>query len=104
MRVHAYFCEYEDQHEYNGDLINGCITYPVEITNEHAASSYGQYLVMICGEPRGPGDMPPGELQIPEAFYEELAPKLVAQGYEVCPAPVNDTWLESWRKGMPVKH
>lgn len=98
MRVEAYFCEW-----YDCDL-GGCITYPVEITTERPECSYGAPVVVIDGEARGAGEMPPGELQIPEALYDELAPRLRDLGYLVCTSPVDNWWLECWENGEPVEH
>jgi len=94
MRVNAYFCEYDDG--------RGCVTYPVVITDDHPAASHGKPIVLIDDEPRGPGDMPPGELQIPEDVYEELAYRLRELGYLVCASPVDEEWLECWERGEPV--
>lgn len=95
MKVNAFFCEWEEN-QY-------CVTYPVEITNEHPVCSYGQYVVIIDGEPLGPGEMPPGELQISKEVYDQLADKLKEQGYLVCGSPVDEDWLKCWDKGMPIK-
>jgi len=94
MKLQAYFCESDD---------GGCVTYPVVITDENPAASYGIPVVIIDGEPYGPGDMPLGQLQIPEAVYAEVAERLVEVGYEVCPAPVDAWWLERWKRGEPVE-
>ncbi len=71
------FCEYEDYCEEAG--LTGCITYPATITTERAESSYGRPVVVIDGEARGPGEMPPGALQVPEGIAERIR----ALGYEV---------------------
>ncbi|MBC7106234.1 MAG: hypothetical protein H5T97_09860 [Firmicutes bacterium] len=94
MKIEAYFCEWEED--------GYCITYPVLVTDEHAACSYGQLIVIIDDEPRGPGDMPPGELQIPENVHADIAPRLRELGYLVCPAPVNERWLECWETAEPA--
>lgn len=107
MREHVYFCECEDQHEDPDDqneLVSGCITYPAVVTDEHSASSYGQPVVVIDGEARGPADMPPGELQLPVAIHGELAPRLRSLGYLVCESPVNEDWLERWEQGKEIVH
>jgi len=93
MKLQAYFCEPDD---------GGCITYPITITDEHPAASYGVPVVLIDGEPYGPGDMPPGELQIPEAVYDEVTERLTEAGYAVSRYRVDAWWLERWEKGVPV--
>lgn len=82
------FCEYEDYCAEVG--LTGCISYPATITTERAESSYGQPVVVIDGEARGPGEMPPGALQVPE----DIAAKIRAIGYEVvacAPADLAET-------------
>lgn len=102
INLEAYFCEYETTHEVNGETITGCITYPVTITNQHAMSSRGQPVVIIDGEAYGPGDLPPGELQIPAGVYNKVAPRLRQLGYQVCGAPVDEDWLKDWEKGIEL--
>lgn len=48
----------------------GCPSWWVDLTTEHSASSYGLPVVVLNGEPYGPGDLPPGELQVPTALIE----------------------------------
>lgn len=80
MKLQAWFSEWEDQqYDKDGHNIGGCVSYPVEITDEHTASSYGQPLIVINGEPHGWGDMPAGQLQVPDP---ELLKRLVDLGYD----------------------
>jgi len=100
MTVEAFFCEWEEKHEVNGEIVSGCITYPVTITTEHSTSSYGKPVVLIDGEPHGCEEMPPGELQIPVDMYENLAPKLERNGYIVCSRAVDESWMRRWENGI----
>jgi hypothetical protein len=51
---------------------NGCISYPVTITWTREESNYGKPVVIILGESRTPGDLPPGELQVPFEILNEV--------------------------------
>lgn len=51
---------------------NGCISYPVTITWTLIGSHYGQPVVVILGEVREKGDLPPGELQVPSEILHEV--------------------------------
>jgi hypothetical protein len=51
---------------------NGCISYPVTITWNSEERHYGKPLVVIFGESREAGDMPPGELQVPFEILDEV--------------------------------
>ena len=102
MKINAYHCEWEAEPPEDTDWHNGCATYPIVVTNEHPASSFRQFVILIDGEPRGPGDMPPGELQLPAAA-EGLAGRLAQLGYTVCSAPVDDGWLEAWHRAPTMQ-
>ena len=109
MNEKAYFSEWEAQPAVDGPeelateldrrgmgLASGCIIYPITITTDHAASSYGIPVVVIGGEARGPGDMPPGEIQV----TGEIAMTLRRSGYTVVPS---DPWTdEDYRRGIPA--
>ena len=73
MMVEAFFCEWEEKHEVNGE---------------------------IDGEPHGCEEMPPGELQIFANMYEDLTPKLERIGYIVCSRAVDDSWMRRWENGI----
>lgn len=97
----AHFCEYE----YESDPsypdtwpAYGCATYPVAITTEHAASSYGLPVVVIDGQARGPAEMPPGELQLPQDTPARMVERIQRAGYQVCWSPVDAGWLEAWEQ------
>lgn len=51
---------------------NGCISYPVTITWTMIGRHYGQPVVLILGEVRESGDLPPGELQVPWDILQEV--------------------------------
>ena len=51
---------------------NGCISYPVTITWTEAGPHYGQPMVLILGEVREAGNLPPGDLQVPFEILHEL--------------------------------
>lgn len=103
MKIHTWFCEFEDQHEVNGEHVSGCMTYPVIITTDSSASSHGQPVVLIERQPRGVADMPSGELHIPTE-HEALAEQLRRIGYRVCYPSVNDDWLDAWHNAETVDH
>ena len=90
LNVDVLFCEYEDFCEESGST--GCITYPATITTERAESSYGCPVVVIDGEARGPGEMPPGALQVPA----DMAEMLSESGYTVT-ACAPDIYAETVR-------
>lgn len=102
--VKAYFCEFEDQHEVGGEHITGCITYPVTITTASSASSHGHPVIVIDGEPRGVADMPSGELQLPDAVYDDLRPVLDRIGYRVCDGCIDDSFADAWEAAGPAEH
>jgi len=73
---------------------NGCISYPVTITWNMTGSNYGQPVVMILGEARQAGDLPPGELQVPSKILEEVR----ELGYGAQPlseGEIKDYWREA---------
>ena len=51
---------------------NGCISYPVTITWAREEGYGGKPVVMIFGESRAAGDLPPGELQVPFEILDEV--------------------------------
>ncbi|MEJ2093469.1 MAG: hypothetical protein P8X65_14910 [Syntrophobacterales bacterium] len=51
---------------------NGCISYPVTITWTWDGQHYGKPVVVILGEFRTAGDLPPGELQVPFEILDEV--------------------------------
>lgn len=98
MNIKALFSEWEEWNEEYGK--NGCVTYPVVISTEHSASSYGQPVVLINGEPYGPAEMPEGELQVPPEYLDRVR----AAGYAAQPMSAEDAarhWKEA--EGRPVK-
>ncbi len=72
---------------------NGCITYPVTITWTAAGSHYGKPVVVILGESRDAGDLPPGELQVPFEILDEMR----QAGYGV--QPLSATEIKSYWQG-----
>jgi hypothetical protein len=75
---------------------NGCITYPVTITWTGAEHHYGEPVVMILGESRLAGDLPPGELQVPFEILDEVR----QAGYGAQPLSldeIKDYWREARR-------
>ncbi len=75
---------------------NGCISYPVTITWTREGSRYGEPVVVILGEARAAGDLPPGELRAPA----EICPELRRHGYAAQPLSVEeikDYWREARR-------
>ncbi len=98
MNVKALFSECEGWNEEYG--VGGCVTYPVEITTEHSASSYGQPVVLVHGEPHGPSEMAAGELQVPPEYLGRVR----AAGYAAQPMSAADAarrWEEA--EGRPVR-
>lgn len=75
---------------------NGCISYPVTISWTRAGRHYGRPLVVILGEGREAGDLPPGELQVPWEILHEVR----QVGYRAQPLSVEeikDYWREAGR-------
>ncbi|RJR47994.1 MAG: hypothetical protein C4567_00500 [Deltaproteobacteria bacterium] len=72
---------------------NGCISYPVTITWSMTGQQYGRPVVVILGEAREAGDLPPGELQVPAEILEEM--KQV--GYGAQPLSLEEI-KEYWRE------
>jgi hypothetical protein len=72
---------------------NGCISYPVIITWTMIGPHYGQPVVVILGETREAGDLPPGELQVPSEILHDLR----QVGYGAQPLSVQET-KEYWRE------
>ena len=72
---------------------NGCITYPVTITWSTIGQHYGQPLVVILGEARETGDLPPGELQVPPEILHEVR----QVGYDAQPLSLEEI-KEYWRE------
>jgi hypothetical protein len=75
---------------------NGCISYPVTITWSLTGQHFGQPVVVIFGEPRETGDLPPGELQVPAEILEEVR----QVGYSAGPlslAEIKEYWREARR-------
>jgi hypothetical protein len=72
---------------------NGCISYPVTITWTRTGPHYGKPVVMILGEPREAGDLPPGELQVPAEILLEVR----QVGYGAQPLSVEEI-KEYWRE------
>jgi hypothetical protein len=75
---------------------NGCISYPVTITWTEEGRHYGQPVVVILGEAREAGSLPPGELQVPaEILYEVRQVGYAAQ--PLSPGEIKDYWREARR-------
>ena len=72
---------------------NGCISYPVTITWTMTGQHYGQPVVVILGEARESGDLPPGELQVPSEILHEVR----QVGYGAEPLSVKEI-KEYWRE------
>jgi hypothetical protein len=75
---------------------SGCISYPVTITWSLLGNVDGRPLVVILGEAREPGDMPPGELQVPFEILNQVR----QAGYGAQPLSVEDIkdyWREAGR-------
>ncbi|MDI6854061.1 MAG: hypothetical protein QME75_10730 [Deltaproteobacteria bacterium] len=72
---------------------NGCISYPVTITWTMTGAHYGKPVVMILGEPRRAGDLPPGELQVPPKILLEVR----QAGYGAQPLSMEEI-KEYWRE------
>ncbi|MHB8067712.1 MAG: hypothetical protein ACYDIC_07410 [Desulfobaccales bacterium] len=80
---------------------NGCISYPVTITWSLIGQDFGQPVVVILGEARRTGDLPPGELQVPGDILEEVR----QVGYGAQPLSLEEI-KEYWREArrMSVKN
>jgi len=75
---------------------NGCISYPVTVTWALPGSHYGQPVVMVLGEVRECGDLPPGELQVPWEILHEVR----QAGYAAQPLSLGEIkgyWQEARR-------
>jgi hypothetical protein len=75
---------------------NGCISYPVIITWNMMGQHHGQPVVVILGEARDTGDLPPGELQVPSEILHEVR----QVGYGAQPlslGEIKDYWREARR-------
>jgi hypothetical protein len=73
---------------------NGCISYPVTITWSMVGPRYSRPMVVILGEPREAGNLPPGELQVPAEILQEVR----QVGYGAQPLSVGeikDYWREA---------
>jgi len=73
---------------------NGCISYPVTITWSRCGSWHGRPVVVILGEPRTAGNLPPGELQVPYEILDEVR----QAGYDSQPLSlreIKDYWREA---------
>jgi hypothetical protein len=71
---------------------NGCISYPVTITWTLMGRHYGQPVVVIMGEVREAGDLPPGELQVPWEILHEVR----QVGYGAQPVSLRES-KDYWR-------
>jgi hypothetical protein len=92
--VKAIFSEFDAYCE--GLDRNGCISYPVTISWTMVGPHYGQPVVVILGQTREAGDLPPGELQVPA----KILPELMRLGYGAQPLSVEeikDYWREARR-------
>ena len=80
---------------------NGCITYPVTITWNMTGQHHGRPVVVILGEARETGDLPPGELQVPSEILSEVR----QVGYGAQPLSLEEI-KEYWREArlMSVKN
>ena len=75
---------------------NGCISYPVTITWAGAGPDNGKPVVVILGESRAAGDLPPGELQVPFEIVDEI--RQAGYGAEaVSEREIKDYWREARR-------
>jgi len=72
---------------------NGCISYPVTISWTLLGPHYGRPVVVILGQTREAGDLPPGELQVPW----EILPEVRQNGYDAQPLSVKEI-KEYWRE------
>ena len=75
---------------------NGCISYPVTITWTRAGQHDGKPVVVIRGNFRAAGDLPPGELQVPFEILDEVRQAgYSAQALSV--GEIKDYWREARR-------
>jgi hypothetical protein len=75
---------------------NGCISYPVTITWTDMGSQHGKPVVVILGETREAGNLPPGELQVPAGILEEV--RQVGYGAQpLSPEEIKEYWREARR-------
>jgi hypothetical protein len=75
---------------------NGCISYPATITWTLIGPHYNQPVVVILGEARETGDLPPGELQVPPEILHEVR----QEGYgaqPLSPVEIKEYWREARR-------
>ena len=73
---------------------NGCITYPVTISWTTIGPHYGQPVMVILGETREAGDLPPGELQVPSEILQEV--RQIGYGAEpLSVEEIKDYWREA---------
>lgn len=72
---------------------NGCISYPIIITWTETGDHYGQPVVVILGETREAGNLPPGELQVPAEILHEVR----QVGYGAQPLSAGEI-KEYWRE------
>jgi hypothetical protein len=78
---------------------NGCISYPATITWTREGQHYGKPVVVISGEFRTAGDLPPGELQVPFEILDEVRQAgYGAQALSV--EEIKDYWREARRLGV----
>jgi hypothetical protein len=95
MDVKVIFSEFEN---YCATLDrNVCISYPVIISWSRVGGPYhGKPVAVILREPRLPGDLPPGELQVPAEILDEVR----QAGYHSQPLSlreIKDYWREARR-------
>jgi len=75
---------------------NGCISYPVIITWTMTEQHYRQLVVVILGEAREAGNLPPGELQVPAEILHEV--RQVGYGAQPLSAgEIKEYWREARR-------
>ena len=72
---------------------NGCVSYPVTITWTMTGPHYGKPVVLILGETRDAGHLPPGDLQVPTEILQEVR----EAGYGAEPLSVEEI-KEYWRE------
>jgi hypothetical protein len=73
---------------------NGCVSYPVTISWNTTGPHHGRPVVMIMGQVREAGDLPPGELQVPAGILQQVR----EMGYDAQPLSVEDLkgfWREA---------
>jgi hypothetical protein len=72
---------------------NGCISYPITISWTRTGPHYGRPVVVVLGQIREAGDLPPGELQVPEEILNEVR----QVGYGAQPLSIEET-KDYWRE------